>query len=83
MLLIVKPVYVTMILCDGGKSNYRLFFNGKIEPYVCMYAWDAFLIGVCHLSEREEFYNNKFNLFFCSIYLTYISVLSMMSIIAF
>lgn len=74
MLLIVKPVYVTMIHCDGGKSNYRLFFNGKIEPYVCLYAWDAFLIGVCHLSEREEFLDNIFNLFFCSICLTYISV---------
>ena len=31
---------------------------------MCMYASDAFLIGVCHLSEREEFYNNIFYLFF-------------------
>ena len=49
-----------------GENQIRLFFNGKIEPYVCMYAyaWDAFLIAVCHVSEREEFYNNIFYFIF-------------------
>lgn len=60
-----------------GENQIRLFFNGKIQPYVCMYAyaWDAFLIAVCHVSEREEFYNNIFYFIFLgSISLTYISV---------
>lgn len=49
-----------------GENQIRLFFNGKIEPYVSMYAyaWDAFLIAVCHVSEREEFYNNIFYFIF-------------------
>lgn len=70
-----------------GENQIRLFFNGKIQPYVCMYAyaWDAFLIAVCHVSEREEFYNNIFYfIFFLVVFPLHISLyLSMMSIIAF
>lgn len=70
-----------------GENQIRLFFNGKIEPYVSMYAyaWDAFLIAVCHVSEREEFYNNIFYfIFFLVVFPLHISLyLSMMSIIAF